>query len=201
VRTVPRVLALAVAVLMGAAPAPAQETGQAVRGEVIAVALGDTPRRVTVRLDDGTEVEAVLAPRTRVTARPGVWRFGPKLVVPDLQRGMAVAFRWDPKRVDRIQVVAVPPDARPGGGTEAPDTPSWGGARPSAAYEAGRELEARVVAVNVAGGRLTVSVDGREQVFLGAAADLRGLARGDRVVLVIGEDGRLASVRARASRP
>ena len=189
-----RSLAAAV-LLLAASGAPAQETGQTVRGEITAVALRDTPRSLTVRLEDGTEVAALLGPGRGSPSRRacGASTRGP--TSRDLQRGMSVQFRWDPRRVDRILVLAVPSGARPGGGYDERYEPSWGGARPSVVREAGLELRAVVTAVDVAAGTLGARVDGSDEVFLGAPSDLRGLRKGDRVVLVTGEGGRLASVR------
>lgn len=193
-----RPLARALAVLVaagGPVAASAQDVGRTVKGDIVAVALLESPRRLTVRLDGGAEVEALLAHDARVTFKRGVWRFGSPPHVSDLQPGMTVQFKWHPDGVDRLLVLQVPPDARPGAGYEQAAAPSWGGAGPATAYEAGREIRARVVDVNVAAGTLTVEVDGRPQAFLADPRDLRGLRKGVRVVLVTGEGGRLASVR------
>lgn len=178
-----------------ASAASAQDLGEAVRGEVTAVALRDSPARLTVRLESGVEVDANLSPRVRVTFKPGVWRFDGRPDVSDLQRGMSVQFRWDPRRVDRVLVLSAPEGARPGAGLVEPEAPSWGGVKGTSAYEAGREIAAIVVAVDVAAGRLTAQVDGREETFLGAPDDLRRLAKDDRVVLTTGEGGRIVAVR------
>jgi hypothetical protein len=178
-----------------AASLAAQDAGQTLRGEITAVALKDTPRRVTVRLEDGSEVEATLADRARVTFKPGVWRHPTRPQASDLQRGMTVEFKWAPQRVAGLHVLAVPETAQPGGGYDTASAPSWGGAKGLPAYEAGRELRGRVVSVNVAGGTLTVAIEGREQAFLADPRDLRALTKGAQVVMVTGDDGRLVSVR------
>lgn len=186
---------LAIVWLTAAVAGSAQELGETVRGEVTAVALRDVPAHITVRLESGAEVDATLSPRVRLSFKPGAWRFDQRPDVSDLQRGMSVQFRWDPRRVDRVLVLSAPEAARPGGGLLEPDTPSWGGPKGTAAYEAGRELDATVIDVDVAAGTLTARVEGREETFLGAPDDLRGLARDDRVVLTTGEGGRLVEVR------
>jgi hypothetical protein len=186
--------ALAVLLALTAA-AGAEEAGRTVKGEITGVALLDRPPRLTVRLDDGAEVEATLGDRTHVTFKRGTWPHESPPHVSDLQRGMTVRFKWSPDRVDRILVLAVPPGARPGGGYDAVAPPSWGGARPAPAYEAGRELRGRVLEANVAAGTLTAEVDGRPRSFVADPRDLRPLRRGERVVLLTGEDGRLAAVR------
>jgi hypothetical protein len=190
-------LRFAVAAVLGLAASgtEAQDPGRTVKGEITGVALRDSPRWFSVRLDDGTELEARLAERARVTFKPGVWRFDAPPQVSDLQRGMTVQLTWDPDRVDRVLVLAVPPDARPGGGYDDPVEPSWGGAKPPPLYEAGRELPARVLDVSVAAGTLTAEVEGRPQTFLADPRDLRTVRKGERVVLVTGENGRLLSVR------
>lgn len=190
-----RSIVLALLLALTASGTGAQDAGVTVKGVITGVALGDTPRRLTVRLDDGVEVEATLADRARVTFKRGVWRFDSPPHVSDLQRGMTVQFTWDPGRVERVLVLAVPPEARPGGGYDAEAAPSWGGAKPQPAYDAGRELAARVLEVNVAAGTLTAEVEGQPRTFLADPRDLRVVRKGERVVLVTGENGRLASVR------
>ncbi len=190
-------LALA-ALLTAVAPPPpssGQEAERTVKGEITAAALKERPRRLTVRLEDGTEVDAHLDDKARVSFRPGVWRFEGPPRVADLQPGMTVEFKWSPGRIDRVLVLAVPPQARPGGGDDEAAAPSWSGAAPPPAYEAGRELAGRVVDVNVAAGTVTVEVEGRPTGFLADPRDLRGLRKGERVVLITGENGRLASLR------
>lgn len=184
---------LAVVLALSPVLAGAQEPGQTVRGEVTAVALQETPRRLTVRLDDGTEVDATLADRARVRFKPGTWPYRDPAPT-DLQRGMTVEFKWG-TNVASLLVMAVPPGARRGGGYESAEGPSWSGAKGLPVYEAGRELRGRVVRVNVAGGTLTANVEGKDQTFLADPRDLRALAAGTQVVMVTGEDGRLASLR------
>ena len=176
-------------------PAAGQDAGRTVKGEITAAALRERPRRLTVRLEDGAEVEARLDDKARVTGRPGAWRFEAPLQVADLQPGMTVQFRWSPERVDRVLVLEVPPGARPGGGYDEPAAPSWSGAAPAPAYDAGRELTGRVLEVNVAAGTVTIEVEGRRESFLADPPDLRGLRKGERVVLRTGENGRVASLR------
>jgi hypothetical protein len=103
---------------------------------------------------------------------------------------MTVRFVWNPARVERMTVLVVPPEPPPGS-----DVPSWSGAKPPTAYEAGRELRGRVLEANAAAGTLTVEVDGRRETFLADPRDLRTLRKDARVVIVTGEDGRVASVR------
>ena len=148
-----------------------------------------------MRLDDGSEVEATLADRPRVTAKPGAWPHGPRVQVSDLQPGMTVQFKWDSHRIASVLVLAAPEAAKPGGGYETPAAASWGGAKGLPAYDAGLELPAVVVEVNVAAGTLTAEVDGRTQAFVADPRDLRELRKGERVVLTTGEGGRLAAVR------
>src|SRR5262245_48835138 len=186
---------LAVLLALVAAPGTAQEPGRTVKGEITGVALQERPPRLVVRLDDGTEAEAKLTDRTRVTFKRGVWRYDAPPRLADLQRGMTVQFRWKPDGLERVLVLQVPPDARPGGGYDEPAPPSWGGTKPLPAYEPGRQLRGRVIDVNAAAGTLTAEVEGRPQTFLADPPDLRALRKGERVVLVTGEDGRLVSVR------
>ena len=185
---------LAVALMTIGTAGWAQDAGQTVTGVITAAALRDTPRRLSVRLDDGAEVEATLADRTRVTFTRGLWSDPKPPHVSALRKGMTVQFKWGPQ-VDRVRVLAVPPGARPGGVYEDAESPSWGGAKPTQVYEAGRELTGRVLDVNVAAGTLTVEVEGRSQTFLADPRDLRALGKGARVVLVTGDGGRLTSVR------
>jgi hypothetical protein len=189
--------AVAVAGLLSlpAASAWAQDAGRTVRGEITRVALQESPRRLVVRLEDGSEVDALLADAARVSFKKGVWRYDDPPDVSDLQPGMSVEFKWDPERVDRVLVLTVPDGARPRGGYDQPAEPSWSGPKPTAAYEAGRELPASVLEVSVAAGTLTAEVEGRSQTFLADPRDLRALRKGERVVLVTGEGGRLAAVR------
>jgi hypothetical protein len=186
---------LAAAWVAAGALGSAQDLGETVRGEVTAVALRDTPARITVRLESGVEVDVTLSPRVRVTFKPGVWRFDERPAASDLQPAMIVQFRWDPRRVDRVLVLSAPEGARPGGGLVEPAAASWGGIKGTATYEAGHELRAVVVAVDAAAGTLSARVDGRVETFLGAPDDLRDLARGDRVVLTTGDAGRVVGVR------
>jgi hypothetical protein len=188
----------AVLAILAPGPSPGQDVGRTVKGEITAAALRERPRRLTVRLWDGTEVEAHLDDKARITSRPGVWRFASPLQAADLQPGMTVEFKWRPDRVDRVVVLAVPPTARPGGGYDEAAPPSWSGAAPTPDYDAGRELTGRVLDVNVAAGIVTVELNGRPTGFLADPRDLRGLRKGERVVLLTGENGRLASLRRAA---
>ena len=52
-----------------------------------------------------------------------------------------------------------------------------------------------MIDVHVAAGTLTAEVEGRSETFLADPRDLRGLRKGERVLLVIGEGGRAVSVR------
>lgn len=187
-------LLLSVLMALSGSVAWAQDAGQTVKGVIVGADLKGEPPRLVVRLDDGVEVEPTLARKVRVTFRPGVWRFDSAPDVSDLQVGMTVQFEWDPREIRRVRVLEVPPDARPGGGYDVPETPSWG-AKALPGDETGRELVARIVGVNAAGGTFEAEVDGRRQTFLADVRDVRALRVGGWYALVTGEGGRVVSVR------
>jgi hypothetical protein len=179
------VLALALA-----GPAWAQDTGTLVRGDVVRSAADAPPPQLVVRLDDGAEVEVNLTPASRAVFAAGLWTFDTPPLLADVRPGMRVELVWDPHRVDRVRVLAIPPGTRAGVPVEEP-VESWGGTRPRPAADAAQRARRVLYGVLVRAEReaVTVEVDGARYRYPTIGQDLaRGLRSGARIRLEVEAD-------------
>jgi len=184
----PAALALALA-LSGLASA--QDTGALVRGVVVRSATDATPPQLIVRLDDGAEVEVNLSARARADFAPGLWTFDTPPLLPDVRSGMTVELTWNPERVDRVRVLAVPAGTRAGVPVAEPAAEAWGGTQPRPAAEAGQKTRLVLYGVLVRAEReaVTVEVEGRRYRYATIGRDLaRGLRSGARIRLEVEAD-------------
>jgi hypothetical protein len=168
--------------------ATAQDTGTLVRGVVVRSAADATPPQLVVRLDDGAEVEVNLSARARADFAPGLWTFDTPPLLADVRPGMTVELTWNPERVDRVRVRAVPPGTR-AGVPVAETVESWGGTRP--ASEVGPKTRVVLYGVLVRAEReaVTVEVEGRRYRYATTGRDLaRGLPSGARIRLEVEAD-------------
>ena len=182
--------AAAVLAIALAGPAWAQDTGTLVRGDVVRSAADATPPQLVVRLDDGAEVEVNLTPASRAVFAAGLWTFDTPPLLADVRPGMRVELVWDPERVDRVRVLAIPPGTRAGVPVEEP-AESWGGIRPRPAADAGQKTRRVLYGVLERGEReaITVEVDGSRYRWPTTGRDLaRGLRRGARIRLEVEAD-------------
>ncbi|MET0557040.1 MAG: hypothetical protein ABW221_28625 [Vicinamibacteria bacterium] len=171
-------------------PASAQDPGALVRGVVVRSAADAAPPHLVVRLDDGAEVEVTLSTRARVSFAPALWTFDTPPLLADVQAGMRVELRWDPRRVERVRVLEVPAGTRAGVPVEMP-AESWGGTKARPAAETGQRARHVLYGVLVSAEReaVTVEVEGRRYRYLTAGRDLaRGLRRGARIRLEVEAD-------------
>jgi hypothetical protein len=170
-------------------PASAQDTGALVRGVVVRSATDATPPQLIVRLDDGAEVEVNLSARARATFAAGLWTFDTPPLLADVRPGMRVELTWDPERVDRVRVLAIPPGTRAGVPVEEP-VEGWSGPQPRPATK-GRTAR-RVLygsLVRAESDAVTVEVEGRRYRYATSGRDLaRGLANGARIRLEVETD-------------
>jgi hypothetical protein len=170
-------------------PASAQDTGALVRGVVVRSATDATPPQLIVRLDDGAEVEVNLSARARATFAAGLWTFDTPPLLADVRPGMRVELTWDPERVDRVRVLAIPPGTRAGVPVEEP-VEGWGGPqpRPDTKGRTGRRV---LYGSLVRAGRdaVIVEVEGRRYRYATSGRNLaRGLANGARIRLEVETD-------------
>lgn len=182
--------AAAVLALACAVPAPAQDTGTLVRGDVVRSATDATPPQLVVRLEDGAEVEVNLTAAARAEFAAGLWTFDTPPLLADVRPGMRVELVWDPRRVDRLRVLAVPPGTRAGVPTEEPPE-SWGGTRPRPAADPAQRPRRVLYGVLVRAERqaVTVEVDGSRYRYATVGRDLaRGLRPGARIRLEVEAD-------------
>lgn len=182
--------AAAVLGLALAGPAAAQDAGTLVRGDVVRSATDGTPPQLVVRLDQGAEVEVTLAAGARAVFAPGLWTFDTPPLLADVRPGMRVELVWDPERVDRVRVLAIPPGTRAGVPADEP-AESWGGTKPRAAPETSERARRVLYGVLVRAERqaVTVEVDGSRYRWPTAGRDLaRGLRSGARVRLEVEAD-------------
>ena len=157
-----------------AGPAWAQDTGTLVRGDVVRSAADSTPPQLVVRLDDGAEVEVNLTPASRAVFADGLWTFDTPPLLADVRPGMRVELVWDPQRVDRVRVLAVPPGTRAGVPVEEP-AESWGGTKPRPAADPAQRTRREVE-----GSRYRYPTIGRDLA--------RGLRSGARIRLEVEAD-------------
>jgi hypothetical protein len=180
--------AAAALALMLAGPASAQDTGTLVRGEVARSATDATPPQLVVRLDDGAEVEVNLGAAARAVFAPGLWTFDTPPLLADVRPGMRVELVWDPERVDRVRVLAVPPGTRAGVPVEVP-VEGWGGPRPAAEAAPGARRVLYGVLVRAERDAVTVEVEGSRYRWPTAKRGLaQGLPRGARIRLEVEAD-------------
>ena len=149
-----------------------------------------TPPQLVVRLDDGAEVEVNLSARARAEFTPGLWTFDTPPLLADVRSGMTVELTWNPERVDRVRVLAIPPGTRAGVPVAEP-AESWGGTKPRPAAEAGQKTRIVLYGVLVRAEReaVTVEVEGRRYRYPTIARDLAGKLRsGARIRLEVEAD-------------
>jgi len=173
-----------------AGPAWAQDTGTLVRGDVVRSAADSTPPQLVVRLDDGAEVEVNLTPASRAVFADGLWTFDTPPLLADVRPGMRVELVWDPQRVDRVRVLAVPPGTRAGVPVEEP-AESWGGTKPRPAADPAQRTRRVLYGLLVRAEReaVTVEVEGSRYRYPTIGRDLaRGLRGGARIRLEVEAD-------------
>ena len=169
-------MALAVAAVLLASAAYAQDRGEEVIGKITRVDRGT----VVVHSDAGNDVRIRVTPSTEVSfSDSGDRKLFPNPSSADLRVGMGVKFTYGTGTPDRIVVVFVPA----GGGPMRPMEPE------APAATASEVLKARIESIRRDGRELTADVAGRSQSFRLQTRDTRMFKEGDMVVLHVENRG------------